>query len=466
MPFVQNKWRSLTISVRIAILFCTTFTIGLVLAFTVTYYQLSYSLKKTSKEVISAKLHETSAILLTGNIRGLREFFTEEKNRILNAPFMVRVLSPDGAILYMKPSVQEENFDFAGTFSTEIKPEKRLGWQEVPATNDEDMFDILTMKVGSDFYLQVGKSSEEREDVLEKILYGFLFAGVVLILLGGVLGVWYARRSLKPLRQMLETIQGIEKGDLGQRVPLQESEDELRELGVTFNRMIGRIENLIQVMGESLDNVAHDVRTPLTRLRVVIEEALLNDRPETHKEALEDCAEGVLDISAMVDQLMSISEAQAGTLFLQYENCKVEELIRDVLEIYDFVAQEKEIEIKTVLEPNIYWNLDFRKTKQILGNLLDNAIKFSPEKTCVTVHAQIEGDNLRLSVKDQGPGVKEEDLEKIWDRLYRGDKSRSTKGSGLGLAIVRAITQAHGGKVVNQLNNDRGMEFAVYFPKN
>jgi signal transduction histidine kinase len=468
MPFVPSKIRSKirsSVSFRIAFLFSLTFALGLIVTFTLTYFQLGYSLEQSSKEVISAKLLEVSAILGSENVEGLKKFLATDEARILNAPFMIRVRDSSGETIYLKPSIQRKHFDFSAAFGTKVSPQKSLGWNALAAINDEDMFDFLTEKAGPDFYLQVGKSSEDRELILENILEIFDGMGLLLIILGGGLGILYARKSLSPIREMLRTIQFIEKGDLTQRVPTSKSRDELQELGETFNRMIVRIEALVRIMGESLDNVAHDIRTPLTRLRAVAEDALVSVRHDALKEALEDCAETAAGISGLVDQLLSISEADAGTLSLRYEDCDIRTLVKDVADIYEFVAIEKNISLDFSFSDTVRtWKLDRKRTKQVVGNLLDNAIKFSPRDSAILISTQADSKGLRISVEDQGPGIHEDELARIWDRLYRGDKSRSTKGSGLGLSIVRSIVIAHKGYVEAVGRDEGGMRFSFYLP--
>ncbi len=464
MPFVLNRAFFKTISFRVVAFFCVTFTIGVSLAFLITYFEISYSLENSSKEVISAKLREATVVLSDHGIEGLKVFFSVEKNRITNAPFMIRVLGPGGDTLYIKPSVQEEQFDFENAFKKVI-PGSLLGWHSLSAINDEDKFDMLTEKVGSGYYLQIGKSSEDREAILGKILLMFGFSGLLLIVLSGGFGLWYARKILRPVRELVDTISEMEKGDLSQRVKLGEARDELYDLGSTFNRMVSRVESLVKVMRESLDNVAHDIRTPLTRIKAVSEDAILSGSPVLLREALEDCAETASNTSEVVDQLMSISEADAGTLKLRKERCDITVLLSEVIEIYEFVVMEKSISVSLdVQERPLEWVLDRKRTKQAVANLLDNAVKFSDENSKIEIAANIEDEHLVISVRDEGHGIPEEDLLRIWDRLFRGDKSRSTKGAGLGLSIVRAVTLAHKGSAFARPNPVKGTTFFIRFP--
>lgn len=460
---LTKKLRS-SISFRIALLFSLTFSVALVLAFTVSYFEMDFSLAKSSRELISAKHRETAAILIAKDVRGLKDFLSDKTNRARNAPFFIRVLNPSGETVYFKPSVQEERFDFDPIFRKVESLDRHTGWNSLNAIDDEDEFSFLTEKAGERYYLQIGRSNEDYREILERMVDVFLLTGGLFILAGTALGFWYARRSLKPLRALLATIKTIEKGDLSKRVEIDGPQDELHDLGDTFNRMIGRIETLVRVMRESLDNVAHDIRTPLTRIRVVAEDALTSDNPTPLKEALQDCAENAADVSALVDQLLSISEAEAGAMQLKRTECKVATLIAEVVEIYEFVAEDKSIKITVNCEPNLTWVLDRKRIKQAIANLLENAIKYSNANSTTEISAHVVGDTIQLSVLDQGIGVPESDISRIWDRLYRVDKARTTQGLGLGLSIVRSIALAHGG-LARARRTDPGMIFTIELPR-
>lgn len=465
MFFGLSKKLRHSISLRLAALFCASFAACLIFAFVFAYLQLSYSLERSSREVISAKWREISTVLSAEGQSGLKVFLSTEENRLRNAPFMVRLVTKDGGSLFIKPATQDGKFDFEKATARLNRPEEIGGWSILAAVDDEDRFDIFTDRFSDDIFLQIGRSSEDREDVLENLAYVFSWTLGVLILVSAILGVWYARRALSPIRRLTETIRTIEAGNLALRVPVSSSQDELRELGETFNRMISRIEKLVLAMRESLDNVAHDIRTPLSRIRVRAEEALLSSDSSLATPALEECAESVQEISALVNQVLDISEAEAGAMKLNIERSNVKRILEEVIEIYDFVADEKKIGIELLpCDANLDWDLDRRRIKQVLDNLLDNAIKYSPEGSSVVLSAHNVLGTLKISVQDNGVGVAVEDVPRIWERLFRGDKSRSTKGYGLGLALARSIVLAHGGSVGVRANDAGGATFDVSIP--
>ena len=453
-----------SISTRLTVFFVFSFALCLAATFAFTYLKLSYSLEKLSREVISSKMRELDAVIEKGGLGGLASFINSDEERVRNAPFLVRVLTESGEAVFSKTSQQQKTFDFATFYGRLPPPRNTLGWRSIQAVDDEDTFDILTEHVGRGLYLQIGKSSEDRDSLLESVEYDFAWATVIFVVLSVGLALWYARRALRPLANLTNTILQIEHGEFSRRVPDPLANDELRELSRTFNRMIDRIERLVTGMKQSVDNLAHDIRTPLTRARARAEAAILSGDQAEACTALEDVTENLNELTALVDQLLDISEAESGALKLKLQLVEVSTIGEQVVDLYQVVAEDRQIKLVNSIQSGILWPVDRLRIKRVIANLVDNAIKFSPSEATVEIRGFVQNDQLVLEVLDRGHGVDPASLPFIWDRLYQADASRSEKGSGLGLALVRSIVEAHGGSVEVNETSSAGSCFRVIFP--
>jgi heavy metal sensor kinase len=453
-----------TLSLRLTLWYSVIFVISSLFLFVTAYLFLTISLRQKDEEAILGKLKDYQAQYQAGGIIALRNDIKFQQYAGKRQEYFVRLAGPHNRTLFLSLPEHWGGYDLA---SLEGKPISGQTWTRLSAVNDDDTLELVSVKLADGAILQVGKDTENREEFLES--FRGIFLGVLLpvILLGFLGGQFLASRALRPLRQLIQTVQTITAtGDIEARMPATQTGDELGELARLFNRMLEKIEALIRGMKGTLDNVAHDLRTPLTRMRGTAELAL--QAPEDRsacRTALMDCLEESERILTMLNTLMDIAEAETGTLPLTLARVNLAGLLDKVVDLYQYVAEEKQIKVATDYPEDIRVTADDNRLRQALGNLLDNALKYTPERGRVEVRAWEEDGQAMVAFQDSGVGIPPEDLPRIWERLYRGDQSRSQRGLGLGLSLVKAIIEAHGGKVSVDSTPGQGATFIIALPK-
>ncbi len=316
--------------------------------------------------------------------------------------------------------------------------------------------------------VQVGKSTDAREDLLARFraVLGLVTLTIVFAALTG--GVIVTRVAVRPIRRLTLAVgRIIRTGRTDERVPLSGdgSDDAIDELTRLFNAMLEKIEGLVSAMRGALDNVSHDLRTPLTRLRGSAEMALVSTPDlDRYRDALADCVEESDRVLAMLNTLMDISEAESGVMHLQREPLSLGAVVARAVDLYREVADAKGIVLTARTPDDVRVEADATRFEQVAANLIDNALKYTPAGGRVDVEVRTDGDRARFTVRDTGLGIPPEERPRIWDRLFRGDASRAERGLGLGLSLVKAVVEEHGGTVDVESEPGKGSQFTVSLP--
>jgi signal transduction histidine kinase len=328
------------------------------------------------------------------------------------------------------------------------------------------VLEVASVRLGDGTILQVGKSNEIRLALLRKFQWIVGLVSVIALAIGVTGGLVLTRSTVQPIYDLIAVVRGIIRtGRTETRVPERNAGgDAVDELSGLFNTMLDRINGLIAAMGQSLDNVAHDLRTPLARLRGIAERAIESGDAAESRDALATCLEESERILSMLNTLMDISEAETGVVQLKRESVTLHALLGEAVELYEDVAEAKGVTVTLQPAGEVVVSGARDRLRQVFANLLDNAIKYTPRGGQVRLDLAREGEAAVVTVTDTGVGIAAEHLPRIWDRLYRADPSRSERGLGLGLSLVKAYVQAHGGTVEAASDPGRGSRFTVRLP--
>ncbi len=332
---------------------------------------------------------------------------------------------------------------------------------------------VRVFQLPGGFRLLVGRDLDERERLYNIVLSAGRWSIAIVIVLGLAGGLFVTRRVLRRVDAMTETTRTIMHGDLGGRLPVAGTGDELDRLAENLNVMLERIEALMRGLKEVSDNIAHDLKTPLTRLRNRAEQALRSAQSDSeYRAALESTIEESDGLIRTFNALLMIARAESGQARDDMSEFDAAEIAHDIGELYEPLAEEKGIILKVEADKPAPLKGNRELISQALANLVDNSIKYAvPDgetangaPTRIVVRALSEGDRILLTVSDSGPGIPEADRSRAVERFVRLEQSRSQPGSGLGLSLASAVARLHGGELT-LADNQPGLKSIIALPR-
>ena len=305
------------------------------------------------------------------------------------------------------------------------------------------------------------------ENYLKDRFFNTILSTSLLIISLGLLGGYVLSRNfLNRISAINKTSIEIMDGDLSMRLPTSSNNDELNQLSLNLNNMLDRLNKLMIGMKDVSDNIAHDLRTPLNKIRTNLEVTLMSSPDsESYRETIKEVIEDVDGVINTFNSLLAISRVESGSVSLKKEKINIKDLIEDIIDLWEPLAEEKGVVLNNECENDIYFNGNKNLLSQAISNLIDNSIKYGKEENTVNLGSNLSKESIVIWVSDTGPGIRNEDKEKVLDRFTRLDTSRNTSGTGLGLSLVNSMIKFHKGKIELLDAKPRGLIVKLEIPK-
>lgn len=331
-------------------------------------------------------------------------------------------------------------------------------------TNETHLARAKIFRLPGRYGLLVGRDINQLTEAKHRIIQALAWGLVIMLLLAFAGGLVLGRRTVRKIERINQTTHSIMSGDLSRRVPLTNHNDDFDQVADNLNQMLDRIQNLMEDIRRVSDSIAHDLRTPLARLRQHLEEARQQENPNSRSARhLEGSIKEADALLSTFNALLRIARVEAGQIKFGFREIDFHTLIEDIVEFYEPLVEEKQQHLETTLETNITSWGDRDLMFQAVANIIENAIKYTPARGNISISLIRLNTEAVITIADDGPGIPESQREHVFRRFYRLDQSRSSSGNGLGLSMVSAVISMHNGRIELQ-NNNPGLKTVITLP--
>ena len=461
----QIRFRN-TLAFRLTLWYAGIFTVSSCVAFVLFYMLITSFIRERTDQELLGEVNRFSTLMAAEGVESVKNAAVIEAQAAGVKKVFFRLLSLSGQAFSSSNMSYWKDIPINETAIKALLRGRSPVFESIGLSDREEEIRILYAMLSPSIILQVGEAMESYSRFLDAFKGIFIATMTFLIVVAAGVGWFMARQAVSGIEAVTRTAQNISGGTLEERVPVKARADEIDQLAATFNQMLDRIQALLTEIKEMSDNIAHDLRSPITRIRGTAEVTLTTGKALSEYEILaastiEEC-DRLLD---MINTMLMISKTESGLDKISREEIDLGGLVREACELFEPMAEDKGVALNCNAPDTSLLVGDTRMLQRMLSNLLDNAIKYTHSRGSVTVSFSESDAQVFLSVKDTGIGISANDLPRIFERFYRCDQSRSQAGIGLGLSLARAIARAHGGDITVTSMVNQGSTFTVTLPK-
>ena len=455
-----------TLSFRLTLWYAGIFALSSCVAFLLFYALITSFMREQTDQDLLAQVNRFSTLLVSEEIEVVKNAAIIEAQAAGVKKVFFRFLSLNGQVFSSSNMAYWKNIDIHEMAIKELLRGRSHVFETITIPQRKEKVRILYAALGPAILLQVGQAMESYSRFLDAFKGIFITTMTFLIVVAAGIGWFMARRAVSGVEAVTRTAQKISGGTLEERVPVKTKGDEIDQLAITFNQMLDRIQTLVTEIKEMSDNMAHDLRSPITRIRGIAEVTLTTGKSLSEYEAMaastiEEC-DRLLD---MINTMLMISKTESGVEKIPSADVDLTGIVRQACELFGPTSEDKKVTVRCNRPDGIHLNGNTPMIQRMFSNLLDNAIKYTPPGGMVDINVSESQSQVVVAVKDTGVGISAQDLPHIYERFYRCDQSRSLAGIGLGLSLARAIARAHGGDITVVSTPNEGSTFTVTLPK-
>ena len=456
-----------TLAFRLTLWYAGIFSLTSCVAFLMFYLLFVSVIRDRVDRDLLEQEERFSSVLASQGMGALRNAAVIETQAAGERKIFFRLFSRSGQVFSSSNMSYWRDIDIGSEAVSQLAAGRRQVFDTIEVSGRKNEVRVLYSIIGPGVVLQLGQSMESSSRFIETFKDIFVITMVFLLALAAFIGWFMAKKALSGLEEVTHTAQRISRDALGERVPIKHRGHEIDLLATTFNRMLDRIENLVTGIKEMSENIAHDLKSPLTKLRGSAEVALTTDAPlEEYRIMAADTIEECDRLLDTINAMLVISRTEAGVGELQMEDLDAAEVVREACDLFQPLAEEGGVSLTCRVPHSCPFRGDVGMIQRMIANLVDNAVKYTPSGGAVDVAVKEENRNfVSIAVRDTGIGISQEDLPRIFERFYRSDPSRSQAGAGLGLSLARAVVRAHGGEIYVSSAPGKGSMFTVILPK-